>query len=230
MTARNPGGLDDLRYTWRRFSEWVGDMTCNQVTPAMAEEFVNALRSMPKTRVPAVVAKPVRTILAEHSSDVTLSPKTNCKTASEVNRVFEYAAELEIVRRNPMQHAKPKKPGKEDQAKARLAYTKEGIADLFGRPMFKGFSGRVDHRGYRAQPGAQIVKDAKFWLPIFALWHGCRLEEIGGALTSEFVDGDVPLLDWRETKRAMKTDENYRAQPVHQSFSALGSWTTAASA
>ena len=86
--------------------------------------------------------------------------------------------------------------------------------------MFTGFAGKPDV-GYREPVGDQVVKDAKYWLPIMALWHGCRMEEIGGAKLAElkFIDG-VQHFDWLDRK--LKSDEGSRLVPIHPKMRELG--------
>ena len=202
VKAKKPSEESDLRNAWRRLIDFVGDVEAARVTQHQMEEWVLAVEKFPVTRKPEVVALDMRTILAQHSGENVLSPKSVWKWVGLADRVFVYAEAMKLIEVNPLTASKPKKPGQRATKYKRRSYTAGEIETLFTKPMFVGFSGIVD-RGYREAPGSEVVKDAKYWLPIFALWHGCRLEEIGGAKLDEIKERDgVTYFDW--LKRPLK--------------------------
>ncbi len=57
----------------------------------------------------------------------------------------------------------------------RAAYSKDNLLLLFERsPMYRG----CEVAWKRNHPGSMIIKDARFWLPLIALFTGMRIEEI----------------------------------------------------
>ena len=52
---------------------------------------------------------------------------------------------------------------------------------LVGSPVWTG----CNHH-FRTQAGPRIISDAKFWLPLLALYHGARLEEFADLYGRDF--------------------------------------------
>jgi integrase len=220
IASKKPSEESDIRQVWRRLIEFIGDVEAASVSPSEADDWIIAVRELPVTRKPSVVALDMRAILRDHASERCLAPKTVWKWAGFAKRVFGWAESRKLIPFNPMNEAMPKKPTKRDRRKARRPYTPEEIGAMFSKPLFKGFAGGGD-TGYREAPGPNLMKDAKYWLPIFALWHGCRLEEIGGAKIAEFKELDgIAYIDW--TERKLKTPEASRELPIHPKMRELG--------
>lgn len=217
LTAKAPPEAADIREVWKRLVEWLGDVDAASVTTTQAEDWVLAVKRFPKTRKPEIRAMKMPEIIALNAPEV-LSPISVWKWCGHTSRVFAYAAAMKLIPSNPLEAVGVKKPS--DTEKQRRAYKPEEIASLFSKPLFTGFSG-YSLTGYRKQPGTQVVKDAKYWIPILALYHGGRLEELGGAKVSEVVEKeDFSYFDW--TERKLKTPESARALPIHPKMKELG--------
>jgi integrase len=118
-----------------------------------------------------------------------------------------------------------RKPSAKD-ANDRKPYAEADLDVIFTRPMFTGFEGRADI-GYRDQPGSQVVKDAKYWLPIVALHTGMRLEELASLRKTEVIDTDgVVAFDLTDRRiggsRGVKNLSARRIVPLHQRLHDLG--------
>jgi integrase len=125
-----------------------------------------------------------------------------------------------LIPKDPLFAVKNKKPTRRDQIKKRMEYDEEEIKQMFSCPLFTGFKGKA-HWGYREKPGDQIVRDAKFWLPILALWHGGRQDEFASARLSEIkLRGGIAYFDWK--RRDLKTEESARELPIHPIMKMLG--------
>lgn len=118
----------------------------------------------------------------------TLNPKTVWNWITTYKRMFKFALDRDLIRKNPAANTM-RKPSAEE-SELRKLYAPEDIAAIFAAPMFKGFSGSGT-AGYRDQPGTNVIKDHKYWLPILALWTGARLGELTTLDKSEIktVDG-----------------------------------------
>ena len=112
----------------------------------------------------------------------------------------------------------------------RDAWTSEELVKLFGSPVWAGHD-----PSYRIRPGSLITRDAKFWLPLLALYHGGRLEEFadlyrkdiiceGGVwamrITPSLVAGEDEGDEPRE--RRLKTKNSKRTVPVHTELIRMG--------
>jgi integrase len=189
------------------------------ITPTTGADFLAKLREFPATRRPDIEKLPFLEAIAAWDGD-RIAPKTVWKTFGHLKRVVAYAATMKLIPSDPLAVVKNPKPRATERVKDRTAYDPDEIKRLFSRPMFKGFGGKADW-GYRDESGDQVVKDAKYWLPVFSLWHGCRLDEIASSRASELKDRDgIPYLDW--TRRKLKTPESSRELPIHPVMKALG--------
>lgn len=65
-----------------------------------------------------------------------------------------------------------------------------------------------------------MQKDAAYWLPIFSLWQGCRVEEVGAAKAADIKQEDGHwFLDLRGRK--LKNEQSQR-MPFHPRIVGLG--------
>ncbi|MCR5878795.1 hypothetical protein [Phenylobacterium sp. J367] len=223
VAAKKPKSEDDLRYHWRRLVERVGDVAVEAVTPDALEAFLIDLRRFPKTRRPDIAKLGFDEILAKHG-DVAppIAEPTVWKHFVSYGQVFNYALMMRLIPFNPVAAVMPSKP---KPTKPVRAYTPDEIATLFAKPMFTGCSKthnrKGDLHGYRSVPGAIVLKDGRYWMPILNLFHGNRMEEWGGAKVADIkCEGQINYLDL--TQRALKNDTANRLLPLHPKLVALG--------
>lgn len=86
----------------------------------------------------------------------------------------------------------------------RDAWSSGDLARLFGSPVWTGC-----HPRYRSKPGKEIIRDAKFWLPILALYTGARLEEL-----ADLRRGDIGCDEgtWASPSRTQSDGSRTRTQ------------------
>lgn len=65
----------------------------------------------------------------------------------------------------------------------RLPYSKEELQQIFDAPLFSGCLSKFR----RYEPGRQIIRDDKFWLPLLALFTGARMSELTQLTISDVV-------------------------------------------
>jgi integrase len=97
---------------------------------------------------------------------------------------------------------------------ARLPYDDSDLEALFSSPVYRG----------RERPLA-AGGEAAFWLPLMALFMGCRLEELGQALVVDVVKvGNVLSLDIndRDSGKSVKAVSSRRMVPIHPELLRLG--------
>jgi len=215
----------------QRLDEFLGSKPISQIEPHDMARFKAALLRFPLTKSPDIQRRTFGEIVAwgetEGLAKPRLDPATAWKWINTCKNMFGYAAKNRWIEINPADDTMKKPPRKRN---ARLPFAPEDIAEIFGKPAFTGFSGRADE-GYRKQPGDKLVKDAKFWMPIIALYTGARMEEIGSTLVREIrqVDGvwvfdllDRGDEDSDEHDRSIKNDQSRRIVPLHQKLIDLG--------
>ena len=116
----------------------------------------------------------------------------------------------------------------------REAWLSEELKGLFGSPVWRGC-----HRHFRTEAGPFILRDAKFWLPLLALYHGARLEEFSDLYGRDIGwDHNIWFIRIREAEarqrhertpdgrrvegRRLKNDNASRVVPLHPELVRLG--------
>lgn len=215
----------------QRLDEFLVAKAIGQIEPHDLARFrVEALR-FPNTKNPAVLARSFSDIIAWGEGEGAATPRldqaTIWKWLNTIKGMFAYAHKNRWIDINPAEDTMAKPPRKR---KARVAFDAADIAEIFSKPAFTGFSGRVND-GYRDTPGEQVVRDAKFWMPIVALYTGARMEEIGSTLVNEIrqIEGIwvIDLLDRAdeendERDRSLKNEQSRRIVPLHDRLIDLG--------
>lgn len=105
-----------------------------------------------------------------------VNPKTWNKHRTNIKAFFDWLiATGEFEGPNPFAtlHVRIKKRGRRGRNE-RDAYSLEQIEKIFRMPLFQG----CESRKYRSAPGTVVIRDALFWAPLIAAYHGMRREEI----------------------------------------------------
>lgn len=221
------------RTTLRLFFEVCGDRPPADYQRGDVTRFLDTLRKMPTlyNRSRTAPPKSVADIIAE--ADATNAPRLTDKTVKRhlaaLSQFFRFAmdqgqvsaaARIELVTDHRFKAPKNAK-GQRD------AWTPEELTALFNTPIW---TGRDASRA--TQPGSAIIRDAKFWLPILALFHGGRLEEFADLYGRDLqCDAGTWFLNIVETEadeatgtkaRTLKTGNATRALPLHPEVIRLG--------
>jgi integrase len=113
---------------------------------------------------------------------------------------------------NPFEGVKPVDPGADREK--RLPFSVDDLRAIFSSPLYTG-SESVAHR---STPGKAVIRDAKFWLPLLALYTGARLDELGQLLVADVKSEDgVTYLDLNTIGEGkhIKNKGSRRKVPVH---------------
>lgn len=222
----NPQEVERIRAYFTRLIQFVGDKPMAEVDASDFDRFLVALRNYPMTKKDVgkltfneVIAK----FEKEEPGYKRLAAKTVWGWFRHYKMVWTYAHGRKLIPDNPLLVAMPKKPANEIK---RMPYDAKDIATIFKAPLFHGASKMLDAKGrrygYCEATGDVLVKDAYYWLPIFALWHGVRLEEIGAAKVSDLVKQNGRwAFDWRD-RTNMKNETSARLMPIHSKLIELG--------
>jgi len=164
--------------TLRRFWECSGNRPVDSYTRGHITAFLNTLRRCPTTygKSPVDKDRSLTEIIA--GADAKGAPRLKDKTVkrhlSTLSRFFWFAFDQGHISESQWKslvahHAFRDEGGAKNQ---RDAWLSEELKGLFGSPVWRGC-----HRHFRTEAGPFILRDAKFWLPLLALYHGARLEE-----------------------------------------------------
>jgi integrase len=223
LEARNRGYV-------KRLQEFLGPKVVGEIEPHDLARFKVAALGFPNTKRLDVLALPFPDILVwakgEGRDAPVMEEVTIWKWINTLNGMFAYAVKNRWIEINPAADTMTKPLKKRN---ARMALDPADITEVFSRPLFTGFDGRTAE-GYRETPGSTVVKDAKYWLPIVALFTGARLEEIGSTLVSEIQCSDgiwfFNILDRGDEgdqhDRSIKNDQSRRVVPLHSKLIDLG--------
>lgn len=224
-----------LKHQIRRLIEFVGDKPASHVEKREIIDLMNLVGRFPgRKRPPALNALPIRELIERFEVENAGRPeakrwKTLTRTTAEewfagYSRMWEFglAMEFDNLARNPFRGLRFAIRGA--PSTKRRAYTDDEITTIFTSPMYQGFDGDP-HKGYRNRPGTKIVRDAKYWLPILALFHGGRLSEIAAMPLTDFKtkkveEREVHYFDL--TGRSLKTNQSERIVPLHPHMIGLG--------
>lgn len=215
------------RGTLRRFIEVCGDRPVNEYGRGDITRFLNTLRRVPSTygKSPRDKDRPIADIIAQADKEGSerLSDKTVKRHLSALSQFFKFAMDLGHIsnaQRTELveDHAFKEERRARDQ---RDEWTSADLVKLFKSPVWTGCQPKQ-----RAVPGPEIIRDAKFWLPLLALFHGARLEEFADLRRKDVIRDDEAgglwAFDLNEEARRLKTDNAVRIVPMHPEIIRLG--------
>ena len=137
--------------------------------------------------------------LVEGGLDAALTRK---HSRSARQRIFDGAAEAKLI----ALACSPPPKGRE-------------LRKLFTSPIWTGC-----HPFFRSRQGDEVIRDARFWLPLLGLFHGNRLEEFAQLRREDVGQADgVPYLRITdEDGRQLKNEQSRRDVPLHSELIRIG--------
>lgn len=227
--------VNQERTTVEIFREICGDKPVNTYDRGDVSRFLGALRRLPAVygRSPKDKKLTFTQIIAraDEAKALRLSEKTVKRHLSALSQFFVYCVDqgyLTVSARLDMfgEHAFKTKGSAKSQ---RDAWTPDELTKLFKSPVWTGCESK--HR--LSTPGAVIEKDHHYWLPLLAVYHGARLEELADLIRSD-ISQEGPIFaikiqeDTREQadgttrERRLKTANSARTIPLHPELVRLG--------
>jgi integrase len=106
----------------------------------------------------------------------------------------------------------------DDARKARDQWSGEELRQLFSSAVW---TGRDPAR--RSAPGTEITRDARFWIPLFCVFEGTRLEEVADLRRKDIRhEAGVWQLGITTEHRRLKNHSAKRTIPVHPELIRIG--------
>ena len=202
------------------------DRPVRSITRAHCRDLIETLRWLPRHASklypglgPVEIAEKSR----EAGRTDLISPANLNAYLNKLGGVFNWAVKEEMMDRNPAQALKVPDPTlRRDK---RLPFSTGQLQAIFSAPLYTGC--RDDGHGY-AVPGDNRPRNARFWIPLIALYCGLRLneacqldvsdvrliEEIACFVVTEASDVDT-------TDKRLKTASSARLVPIHPELLAL---------
>lgn len=151
-----------------------------------------------------------------------LKPSTVNGYIEKLVSLFNYARKMKYISENPAEGLKVKVKKKQKDLKD--AFSLEQLNKIFYAPLYTGC---VDDNHNYNKKGVARPKNARFWVPLIALYSGMRLNEICQLEVNDLFNKDgVNLIYVREdgegdTKK-LKTEASTRLVPVHPELEKIG--------
>jgi integrase len=162
----------------------------------------------------------IASIVADRAErDPTLAWATLDKYLSQLTRFLRWAHKRDYLSKSYGDDLKPLDP-KPDGSVAKLPFDDDELERIFLRPIYTGC--RDDRYGF-AKPGDGIVRRARYWAPLIALFSGLRCGEILQLTTDHFrvspAGNDFILLT---ADMKLKNENAVREIPVHPMLKSIG--------
>jgi integrase len=147
-----------------------------------------------------------------------MADQTISKHISTLKMIFQHGLDEKWIDGNPAASIRVKKRG---ISTAREKFEPQDIKKFFSGPIHTGMKSIKS----RSKSGEFVVGNADYWLPILALFSGCRLEEMGQALIDDIKHKDgvwyLAISEFdakgRRVKR-VKSGSAVRNVPLHEAI------------
>jgi integrase len=224
--------MDQERTTLRLFMDVCGDRPVNAYSRGDVTRFHGTLRQLPSNYGKSKKDKDRRVaeIIAAAAPDAPrLTDKTVKRHHTSLTQFLRFAVDLGhlTVAQHTELTAKHRFREERKARDQRDAWTPEELTRLFRSPMWTGCAG--ENRW--SIPGPHISRrNARFWLPILALYQGARLEELADLYRRDvWCDGGTWAVRIVETEdngeagdRTLKSEAATRVIPLHPELIRLG--------
>lgn len=205
----------------RRFVEVVGDLRLDQLDRSHAKSFAAALLDLPARLPPAdrMLSIPELRRRYQNSQVRRVTVTTVRRDMAMVQAIIEHCVQSGELAENPFAGMKPAKPV--SGSAPRRPYDVAALQTIFSSPLYVG----CRSASKRWEPGAVIIRDACWWLPLLGAFTGCRLEELGQLrVTDVRQESSIPVLDinTNDPGKSVKSAGSRRLVPVHPVLIRLG--------
>jgi len=216
-TAWSPKTLLQNSSALKQFVAIVGDKPIADINRKDCRAYRDLLRKLPPNATKRFRGVSFEKIAA--FGEPPMSPKNVNRVLGAITAFFNWAVREEFTAHNPTRSLGVPLTNRADSQ--RDAFSMGDLRVLFElSPLYQGCKS-TEHRD---APGNIIIRDAKFWLPLVALYSGMRLEEIAQLRTEDVrqVD-DVWVLDVNENHGSrLKTSDSHRHVPIHPTLINIG--------
>jgi integrase len=206
--------------------DYIGDVPVETLTSDMLMDYRDEARKLPATMPRADRALPFNERLArhEHSGTPRVSPPTLKKRVGSIQALLGFAHQQRWISQNVGTGVRI--TGYSRVARGRRSFMPGELAQLFSSDLFV----RPDQLLVRRTDVSDVTL---YWLFLFGLTSGARLEEVGQArVTDVKVDGEILYIDIDDVMdagadphlpdKSVKTMGSRRIIPIHEHVLALG--------
>mgnify|MGYP003626316666 FL=1 len=158
---------------------------------------------------------------AEKDGRSVMAHDTQVTYLRTLTMVLKYGVKIGCISQVPSEGLKPLSQ-KVKASEAKRAFTTTELKAIFNAPLYRGC---VDDARNYAKPGSNVIRRARFWFPVIALFTGMRANEIAQLKVEDLkpMKGGGFYFDVNDLGgKKMKTQASKRAFPVHPELERLG--------
>ncbi len=211
--------------TLRFFVELAGDKSVNDYSRSDVTRFLLSIQRFPATYGRSPVDRELSAEQLIARADDTGCERVSAKTAkrhlSVLSRFFKFCLDESYVtkaERDELVEDHEFSGSGTSAREERDTWEPEELRKLFASPVWTGC-----HPYFRAKAGPSIIRDANFWLPLLALFHGCRVEEFADLYRRDIQrKGTIWFVHLDDTERGLKNQNAKRAVPLHAEILRMG--------
>jgi integrase len=229
---RSAGTQRTYKIPARILREVIGEHTAvNSITKDSVERLFDLLR-----RAPANATQRYRGLTltqaierADKAKDPhRLGGKTLANYFNNIVAIFNFAVEKGLMGANPAKDKYLRATfERDDDDKEKAHFQPDELNLLFRAPLYTGC--KNDGNGY-ATPGEWNTRRGRFWLPLIALFHGFRCNEVAQLYTEDVSEEEgIPFFEIREERadgtkcdKRLKTKQSKRRVPIHSEILRIG--------
>lgn len=218
-----PQTLLQNKNTYWMFEQLCGDLPVSSYKRLHLTQMYDLLRALPAMYGKAARWKgmtPMAIVESTQGEDMArLTMKTMKRHFAALGTLFSY-----LIKRGEYDGANPAHgfhfPQKGRPSQRRKMWQGEKLRALFASPVWTGCKSKAS----RGKPGALIIKDEKYWLPLLGLYHGNRLEEFAQLSCGDVRQEDgIHYLDVNdEEDKQVKNAQSKRRVPIHPKLVEMG--------
>lgn len=163
---------------------------------------------------------------ADREGHAPMTRKNAAQYLSNLHTIFSFAVRSGLLEHNPVAGLTMGTDGVPDDEQ-RHPFSADQLKAIFSAPLFTGCVD--DERGFN-KPGPNRPRRARFWLPLIALTHGLRMNEIAQLYVEDIEEMDghhvivIRKTDAKggKTEKTLKTKNAKRYVPLHPEIVKIG--------
>lgn len=225
--AWRPETAREVKNTIDLAVEWFDDISIDMITRQSVSDFREMLQHLPKLRgkTPIFSKKPLKQLVKITKADTSIervSERTVSKHMGNLSNILDWSKRHGYATDNPALGVHKTTKRKRAANEERAAWTTEQLKRWFSSPIYTG----CKSEGRRHEHGTLIIKDHQYWLPLLALYHPVRAEEIAQLFIDDIlnkngisymkIDGGLDATEIDKTGKKIKNLAARRQIPIHR--------------
>jgi len=199
-----------------------GDKPVSKIDRALCRDVMNVLAALPpnaRKRCPNIPLREI-SVQAAANGHAAMSVANVNEHMNKLSTLLNWAIKEDLCTNNPAKGLRL--PQSRAAKERRKAFSSEQLRRIFNAPIYRGC---VDDERHYAVAGEQRPRRSRFWVPLFSLFGGLRLNEACQLLVEDIRE-DRGVLCFHVSAygdgKALKTAASNRVVPVHPTLIDIG--------